>query len=137
MLLAGVPDRFNYSPGYSKLPFWEELEWLCRYRQTINLRREWSWAKLVYKAGTHAVIPAKGVDTDATKSLFDQALAATDAVGGSLMPWLEWDRDKEPKSLSDAFQHDLPALMVAWYRYFDPENLDSYVESQKEASGDA
>ena len=74
--------------------------------------------------------PMKGfTDGEAVKFLENQARGALISLAKTLMPWHAWDTAEE-ELREETLRQGVPALMEAWYAYFEPENLEAYRERQ-------
>lgn len=73
-------------------------------------------------------------EVEMVKKLQAQARKSLIQFAKLTIPWYRWD--KEEKELrEEELRGSVPALIDAWYAYFEPENLAEYRSRQEEAEG--
>lgn len=136
MVRIGIPS-FTYHPGIEDEPFWRLRERLAVDHQAYLTRREWASAELFKVIAAQQIVAKGEVNSEFTDFLSGRADRALVELGKILAPWQDWSEEAEKASREGALRASVPALIEAWYRYFEPENLQEYLDSQKQEDPDS
>lgn len=124
LIKSAVSPTHEIRPGERDLPFWDLKQKLRLWLLDRQIAQEWQFARTLVRSAAQGYPSGQnGVDWETSKRTAASALEEANAYAKSLMPW----RDFEATDVEDIRQMELkralPALIEAWYRYFDPDNL--------------
>lgn len=125
---AGVPRTLDYSQRHNR-PFFRVLERLCFYR--LEQERETRFVELMAREAMASQLhPAEGLDEDAVKKSRLRAHSRVVDVAKRIYPWVDFANIDQ--AIKDGLRDEAPALIAEWYRVFEPENLQPYLDSLKD-----
>lgn len=103
-------------------------ERLCFY--LLEKDRDMSFIKLMAQEAIGAQLqPSEGLDEDLVRKSRIRAHSRVLDVAKRIYPWIDFS--KIDQAIKDNLRDEAPQMIAEWYRVFEPENYQSYLDSLK------
>jgi len=124
---AGIPRQLDYSQRNIE-PLFLVKERLCFY--LLEKDRDMSFIKLMAQEAIGAQLqPSEGLDEDLVRKSRIRAHSRVLDVAKRIYPWIDFS--KIDQAIKDNLRDEAPQMIAEWYRVFEPENYQSYLDSLK------
>jgi len=78
--------------------------------------------------------PGLGVHAEIVDALRSRAQQQVADFARRLYPWAQLDEGED--AAKAALRQEAPALIAEWYRYFEPDNLEGYLDRLRQRKAD-
>lgn len=103
------------------------------YRLALQDERDLAKA-VAYRAFARQASLDKNCDTSYVKTTHTEAQTALTSVAKAIYPWEDWSTLSE--SSEQELREEAPGLIAEWYRVFEPENYQQYLDEMDSANKD-